>query len=523
MTTTQSIQDGRNFAQKPRATPNDDSYTRVEVINRSPHKSHAVYLPFFLVHELVVFEGISFTQDEMRVYAVAVGQDDSAPRSALPIGRVTPVLLRVVLHGFVFELKLRAKLASRNRRSSEHTMTFTFHDLSPAHREALRKIIRSYHAGLVASPAELLEEADEPTFGAASATTAAPQTVADRQRRLWRNGISLGASALVILASVLYVASSLYDHFVYLPAQYATVTAPRIDLRAPEMGQLKSRVDKVGEQVARDAPLFTISADALDAELIETAARIEALADDPASTPAVMDTLPLQTGGTFFPAQQITSLSGQNSATILSDLTGAAYMPDTQANDMGNDADGSTGALTGAVPDTAATTTTDSAETRSDKAALSLLEGRQRALDLRKASLSAFAPCDCSVRWFQEDGAWVVPGDVVMTLARTSPAVLRIEALVKVSDATKMSAGQSAVITPKNGGKPFEARIERVTLDPESQPRVGFPDRLRKEDTLASVLLTTDQPLSDADIGQPFDVVMRRPTFFDPLRPGTTP
>ncbi len=461
------------------SAPPAEGFARVELISRSHQRSHAVHLPFYAVHDLVLYEGISFSLEEMLVYATPVMPDASPPPPTLPIGRIVPILLRVELHGFVFEVKLRAKVSARDRRASDRTMTLSYCDLAPAHREALRRIMRSYHTGLVASPAEVLETADDPTFATASGPGSGagvhPQGAASgtTARRRW-NRLSLAASVLVIVASFGYVGVALYDKIAFLPAAFATVTAPRIDLRAAEMGQLDSQLRAAGVQVARDAPLYRISVATLEAAHAEIGARIATL--EAATLEAV----------TAQPLAQPLKLARLD--------TGPDIGPD-----IGPDTDAPASA-----PETA--------PAPSSALELSLLQGQIKALDLRRAALRGYAPCDCSVQWFQEDGAWVTAGEVVATLARSTPEALRIEALVKLEAAGGLFAGQRALVSQPGSARQFAARIERVSLSPEQQPRVGFPDWLRNEPTLASVLLLPEDGtvLGPGDIGQPFNVVLRR-------------
>lgn len=456
---------------------------RVELIGRSPRRSNAVHLSFFAIQDMVVYEGISFTLDEMTLFAAPVAQEAEARPSALQIGRVVPTLLRVLLHGFVFEVKTNAKLVARDQRASDPTLTFAFHDLAPSHREALRNIIRSYHAGLVASPTDLLEASNDPTFAEPDPDErAAPPTAF----HLWRNRLSLGVSALVILGTLGFIGAALYDHLRYIPAAFATVTAPRLELRAAEMGQVHTEISAVGTPVARDDRLYTIEAQGLEAERVEVNARIAALA----ATPNMQVALATQN----LVAVDTTDLAHN----AVADVTDTAFAPNPEAEGSDPEDD----------------PTPANAASASVPQALALLRARQSALDLRKQALSAFAPCACVVQWFQESGAWVLPGDVVMTLARSQPQALRIEALVKVAQARELAEGGRAVVTPASGARPFEAKIEKITLTPEGQPRVGFPDRLRREDTLASVVLTTTEPLRARDIGQPFVVVLRRAAPF---------
>ncbi|PTV96544.1 HlyD family secretion protein [Rhodobacter aestuarii] len=463
-----------------------EALPRVEMLGRSPLRSRPVHLNFFVVFDNTVHEGVSFTLDEMTVYAAPAAQEGGDIPPLPKPGESLQALLRINLHGFTFEVKTRAILRQHGMEASDPTLTFAFENLAPTHREALRRIIRSYHAGLVASPSDLLDRSDDPTF--AETTDGAEQNTTRG-----RNLLTLGLSFAVILGALGFIATALYDHAVFVPARFATVTAARLDLRAPEMGQVSSRITAVGTRVARDAPLYSISVDALDTERFETTAKLEALSIASASGGGVataphQDTPPTAAPGYLQPAFSLASLDTLEFASDDGDLAFAA------------DAEARPASVNAAAGEPAV----GQAETRA------LLMARQRALEMRKTALDAYAPCDCIVQWYQEDGAWVLAGDLVMTLTRADPEALRIETLVPVADARNLAVGQGgAVVTPISGA-PFHATIERITLTPDAQPRFGFPDRLRREDTLASVLLKADQPLDAAQIGQPLEVVLRR-------------
>lgn len=497
------------------AKPSQDSFPRVEVISRSPHKSHSVHLPFFAIHDFAVYEGISFTLDEMVVYSAASSQEQGATGPTLQMGRIVSLLLRMVLHGFVFEIKVRAKVIARDRRASARTMTLAFCDLAPAQREALRKIMRSYHSGLVASPAEVLEQADDPTFAARESTGTAVGAPAgsggmvsvpalnmaansDVGRRRFFNQASLGASVLVILACFGYIGATIYDKVMHMPATYATVTAPRIDLRAAEMGQIDSRFSTPGTKVERDTRLYRIAVATLDSQGIELASEITAMKAAMAS--AIM---PTPTPGPLASPMKLAS-NEPNALTTTSFSVRTPLRPTI-------------------APAQQAATAPASPELDDATMRLSLLEGQQKALELRQSALNGFSPCDCVIQWFQEDGAWVLAGDLVATLARTEVGDLRIEALVHLTDSNDLHVGQTAVVTVPGSLRRFDAKVERISLDPEQQPRIGFPEWLRKADTLASVLLIPEEPLQAGDIGQPFEVVLRKPLPFERFLGQATP
>ncbi|MCB2117476.1 MAG: hypothetical protein KDE00_14575 [Rhodobacteraceae bacterium] len=141
---------------------------------------------------------------------------------------------------------------------------------------------------------------------------------------------------------------------------------------------------------------------------------------------------------------------------------------------------------------------------------LSLETAQLKALDLRRQGLSQHSACDCTVVWSVENQSWVKEGDQVMILARTGADDLRIEAVVKLAAIDGLEAGQPAGFRAPGSGAFLPAMIERITLDANRQPRYGFPDWIRKEPTVASVILRADAPVEASWIGQPIEVLFNR-------------
>lgn len=137
-----------------------------------------------------------------------------------------------------------------------------------------------------------------------------------------------------------------------------------------------------------------------------------------------------------------------------------------------------------------------------------------KALQLRQSELTGYASCDCTVVWRQEPETFVQPGGRVVVLAKSDDESLRVEALVALSETAGLNVGQSAYLRIPNRSDMLPVEIERITLDPLQEPRWGFPDWLRKEPTLASILLKSESELDVDLVGQPLEVM-----FMHPIRP----
>jgi len=436
----------------------DQPRAGVRGIARNKQLDQPVRLQFFVIIGNACFEGRELTIDAFEVFAEPVILEDTEKPTLKP-GVLTDAKLRIQLYGFVCEIDGEVELVERHKGATETRFRFEIRRIARDGAEALRRIIRSYHAGYVASPADLLEDQDPETDGLpGTAKGLAPGAVSMRRRLL--NLVGFGVSIGVIAGTILFVGLAAYEKFFLISASFATVTAPEVKLISAEMGQVRTEISKLGETVNRDTRLYRVMSANLAADKVALMARIAFLNDV---------------------------------------VTAFAALPQGAANAKFMAVSGADQAATGF----------DSME--SARRVLRLAEGKFRALQLRIASMTAFSPCDCVVAWYQEDGSWVVPGDTVAVLAKASPDLLRIEALVHVTDMDRMYVGESAVVTDTATGNSYEGAVERITLDPRQQPRVGFPDWLRREPTLGSVIVVVDHPLSADDIGKPFEVDIRKP------------
>lgn len=202
-------------------------------------------------------------------------------------------------------------------------------------------------------------------------------------------------------------------------------------------------------------------------------------------------------------APQIQFLSpAQGQVSILAGNIGAPTVRDQKLYEIGSTA------LDGQIAESEARIATLQGQSASDRDDdLALETAHLNALKLQREELSVFAPCDCLIAWSVENLNWVNQGDRVMMLARTGPDDLRIEALVKLKDVGKLHVDEPAHFTNPETGELLSAHIERITLDEDRQVRYGFPDWLRHEETVATVLVKPDVGIDANWIGQPIKVV----------------
>ncbi len=364
-----------------------------------------------------------------------------------------PFQLRINLSGFVLELAIRAGFVGMEGEGADQRLLFAITDISPREEQALRRVIRAYLNGQIANADDVMRAMDDPTGTGKAPAKPAEVVVRSNWKPRMIAGFASVLCALILTVSLI----SIYDKYMIIESSFASVTAPKVDILSPGMGRLELAVGQAGDTVSRDDPLFALRAAKIEADLDLSRARLA-----------------------FLEASR--------------DRRGLIINPrDVSALD-----EPQIKAVQSLGPDAA------SIELLEDEISLEI--GRMKALELRLAALSQFAPCDCVVSWVQEDGAWLIEGDPLMTLAKTGPDHLRVEALIPLKDAKNFTNGQSAFVRLAGTQRLIPATIETILLDGQTRPRIGFPTWLRKDHSLGSVTFVVQEPLPPSTIGVPADV-----------------
>ncbi|WP_175535039.1 HlyD family efflux transporter periplasmic adaptor subunit [Halomonas saccharevitans] len=352
----------------------------------------------------------------------------------------------------------------------QYLVAFVITRLDPAQRELLRRVIRAYLAGRHASVEELID-AEDPQTPRRSMPEGASMPASGS---LWRYSLLLLAS----LALLLVLAVTLYRNLLLVEPDFAAVTAPRVDIVAPGNGVLADHGLTPGDRVERDQLLVNIDNRELRAELA------------------------LAQAGERFNQRLIDTLK-----TRLAD-------PDTQRVSLFN----------ATRPDDYRATTFETADAGIARERVDQLEAsvdferaRVNALETRLSGHRLFSPCECLVAW-AVDGAgdvYVQQGDPLMTLTRTEPEAVLVEALVHMEDISRLEPHQLAFVDLGNGKEVIEARVRSIALDIERQPRAGFPHWVRQQQNVASVLLVPERPLPPHLVGRPVEVRFSDAPAFD--------
>lgn len=353
------------------------------------------------------------------------------------------------------------------RKGNSHELAFEITKINQRHRELLRRVIRSHLSGRYAAVEDLIEREDPQTprkRGASTAAAAQPAT--SQTRKPWGKYALL---ALAGLALVAVAAATAYRNFMLIEPSFAAVTAPRIDILSPGAGQLSNHPFEPGDRVKRDQPLAKIKDSDLETDLI------------------------------------LARAAHSYNAQLIENMRENFSKPGVKQVSMAQSTTPSDGR-----PPSFETVSPEIAKVRIKQfeTARGYESARINALEARMAANTMYSPCDCVVAWALSSagGTYINESDRIMTLIRTGPNDIMVEALVHMSHIGDIEPHQRAYIALPNASEPIKARVRSVALDVERQPRAGFPEWVRQQQNVASVLLVPETPLPTDMVGVPVDV-----------------
>lgn len=378
--------------------------------------------------------------------------------------REIPVALMLSASGVEMALSAMARPLREVDGGRQQRIAFEFTQMEARQRDILRRVIRAQMSGRHVSLDGLVDQHDAQTPRKRQGNVATPATRARRRVPMFRY-LALLVAAGVLMAAV---AATVYRNVFLIEPSFAAVTAPRTDILAPGAGQLKDLDLNAGDKVERDQPLIDVNNAELENDLLLSQASFD-------YNKRLIDNL-------------------QKS---LDNPGGAKVSVATSSNP----AEGELGYET--LSPEIAKTRVEQFETARDY--------ESSRIDAYKARVSAntiYSPCDCEVAWALSaaGGTYVNEGDRVMTLVSTSNNDVMVEALVHMDDIGDIENHQQAYIALPNASEPIPARVRSVALDVERQPRAGFPDWVRQQQNVASVLLVPEEPLPASAVGTPVDV-----------------
>jgi len=364
-----------------------------------------------------------------------------------------PFQLRINLSGFVLELSIRAGFVGTEGDEADRRLLFAITEISPREEQALRRVIRAYLNGQIANADDVMRAMDDPTGTGKKPAKAVEVTKPSHWKPRIIAGFASALCAFILTISLI----SIYDRYMIIESSFASVTAPKVDILSPGIGRLELEVGQAGHIVTRDDPLFTLKIARVEADLELSKARVAFLEASRDRTSKITN------------PRDVSALDDAQIEVI---------------QELGPDE--------------------GSIERLEDEISLEI--GRMKALELRLSALSQFSPCDCVVAWIEEDGAWLIEGDPLMTLAKIGPKHLRVEALIPLKDVKDFTPGQTAFVRMSGTDRLIPAVVENILLDGQNRPRIGFPLWLRKDHSLGSVTFLVEEELAPSLIGVPADV-----------------
>jgi multidrug resistance efflux pump len=140
---------------------------------------------------------------------------------------------------------------------------------------------------------------------------------------------------------------------------------------------------------------------------------------------------------------------------------------------------------------------------------LSVLLGQQSALEIR-------SPCDCSLSHrLVEENTYVKAGQPLLALQGTTTNDLLVEARVLQEDVDRLQMNAEAEVLLANSTQKVRGKVLEIRRLPPVAPRIGLPDTVTMDKTLATVLVRTLEPLPTQQAGLPasvtFDVSYNNP------------
>lgn len=468
---------GRDYGDEPRLRSHDDDARKQRHGDPQPigherrDERHFVRVPVPFSVDIRDGEHLLAGRD------LSLGGFSTESHRGFEKGTVLPVSLLIATGAAEMIVPADARVI-RSARTGDGAMETAFEitRIDDRHRELLRRIIRAHLSGRYAAIEDMLGDDDPqtPRKRRSAAAAAAAESGGSRSRR-WGRYAALGAAAVVLLA---VVGATAYRNFMLIEPDFAAVTAPRVDIRAPGSGVLAQHELAAGDRVERDGMLVRVVNSDLHTDLMLARAAYrynERLIDN-----------------------------------IRESLNDGSVEQVSMAETAAPPEDGP--AEYSLVSPEIARARIDEFETARD-----FEVSRIAALESRMAANDIYSPCNCLVAWARSaaGGSYIEKGERIVTLIKTGDNDLLVEALVHMSQIDRIDPHQRAFIALPNASAPIEARVHAVSLDVERQPRAGFPKWVRQQQNVASVLLVPEEPLPASAVGVPVDVRFSEAPYAD--------
>lgn len=375
--------------------------------------------------------------------------------------------IRFVLNGFHVAIVVSARSVWRDAEGSQAGYLITF--VEAGQKETFQRLIRTHLSGHRLEIEQAVVSEDE---------QAPPRRHAIRvettKNRSLTSIAGYSATGFIAVFLLIAIASSVYGRVMTVSAEFATVTAPAIAVRAPAAGLISDHQLEPGQTVSRDDPLMRIVDSDLDSRIALSDAALEFNSRLAENLEARLNS------------------GDSNGASMISALDPASV-------DLSS-------------PGRFEQLNRSEARERLEAFRISrdYEQSRVAALRLRQAANTLTAPCACLVRWVLPGGSWVNQGEELLRLADANSSNLLIEAIVPISATERIAPQQQARIYLPNQTAPLSGRVVGIDFDRVGSPRMGFPDWVSHDESIAHVTIVADTPISTAEIGRPVDVVILR-------------
>jgi len=389
-------------------------------------------------------------------------------------GAVMDVEIQVLCDGFRVGVPVRARAAWLDEK--ERRAGFEIVWANDRNFELLRTIVQGHLSGKLVTVDGLLAPTDAVIAKRERKTDTQSEAESTPTKRPLRFWLSYGAilGGLVILS--LYAVSGLYGRFFTIEAAFASVTAPSVNMLAPDRGRFDDGGLRPGSRVARDDVLGRIFNPQLDSDL--------------ATLRATRDYYVALLGG--FEEDDARASVGRK-RTAIAALRAAL-------SDQDDDDDRRQ----------AARLLRSNEKGESIRAEIALLDARIAGLEQRLAANTLHSPCACTVYWTRggSGGTWVAEGDRLFTLVPSDAKELLVEAQVPMSAVPNLRRTDEALIYLPERKQTIEGRVIDIVVDDGGRPRAGFPEWVRQDLSKGVVLIVPQEPL-DEPVGTPVAVTLQ--------------
>jgi hypothetical protein len=320
-----------------------------------------------------------------------------------------------------------------------------------------------------------------------------------RSRVKW---ILLGSTAALL---AIVAGFSAFETFFVIQSSFAAVTAPGIELRAVDEGELVLNGVVPGATVTVGQIIGRISNPALEHDLEIETTRLDSSRTLVEQLTAAVAGAPASTSVPEDGVQPVAAVDFSS----LPRVPGSSYRVQVLADVapvLGDVFDGFS--MRGPVPDRAGLSTeavTLDTRRRIDElnSALDVQERKVSALNAAVDALSLRSPCDCRVYAVDvgTGDSWIGRGDKIADLVPSDTSDVRIEARIPARLVDSVRPGQEVRIDLPDGQPSVAGTVVAVVLDGEPIPRVGFPEWIRQDRAEVSVIVAPAGPIPAEMIG----------------------